>query len=225
MIDASPRPLSSGRPSDAGLHQNLTRLDITAANAPAEMQWQATQGQPVPQQGFVNHQPATVAPHQVQSHPASMPEPPVTPRRNKRQAWYGGPVQASPSSRPGVGTHRPSPEDSGSSDGVPTPGTSQGTEYHPVIYNGNGAENFTHAPVMSEEQKVYFTTERKPEPARADSGYQTYNGNPPQPYTLNAGHDPRFAANYSQTSNNEDMSRLAALVSVATSENRAIERS
>ena len=105
--------------SDAGLHQNLTRLDITAANAPAEMQWQSTQLQQAPPQGFGNHQPATVAPHQVQTHPVSMPEQPVTPRKNKRQAWYGGPVTpASNNQTGGFGTHRPSPEDSGSSDGV-----------------------------------------------------------------------------------------------------------
>ena len=67
MLDASPRPPSSGRPSDAGLHQNLTKLDITAANAPTEVQWQVTQPQPM--QGYVQQQqqqqPATIAPSQV----------------------------------------------------------------------------------------------------------------------------------------------------------------
>ena len=215
MVDLSPR-----RPSDAGLHQNLTRLDITAANAPSDVQWQATQAQTMSQQGYVGQQRATVAPYHVQPHSMSMPEPPVTPRKNKRQAWYGGPVASA--------THRPSPEDSGSSDGVPTPGTSQSTEYHPVIINANGAsDSYSHGAVMSEEQKVYYTNGHKPEPLRADSGYQSFianHGQPRQTYALQSGHDPRFTANYTQSPNN-DMGRLEALVAVATSENRAVERS
>ena len=50
------------------------------------------------------------------------------------------------------------------------------------------------------------------------------SGQTPQTYALQAGHDPRFAATYSQHLNN-DMGRLEALVAVATSENRAAERS
>ena len=49
-------------------------------------------------------------------------------------------------------------------------------------------------------------------------------GQPPQTYALQAGHDPRLAANYTQPPSN-DMGRLEALVAVATSENRAAERS
>lgn len=154
MMDASPRPPSSGRPSDAGLHQGLNRLDIAAANAPVEMQWQATPAQ-MNAQGYANPQYSTVAPQQVIQHPVSMPEPPVTPKRNKRQAWYGGPVAQNAGGQPGSSTHRPSPEDSGSSDGVPTPGTAQGVEYHPVIVNHQGApDTYPPAPVMSEEQKA-----------------------------------------------------------------------
>ena len=47
---------------------------------------------------------------------------------------------------------------------------------------------------------------------------------PGQTYALQTGHDPRFAANFTQPANN-DMHRLEALVAVATSENRAVERS
>lgn len=160
MIESSPRPPSSGRPSDAGLHQNLTRLDIAAANAPPE-QWQTIQPQQITQQGYINQQPMTVAPQQVQTVPPTMAVSPVTPRKNKRQAWYGGPVAGpvTPQSNPQgtQGTHRPSPEDSGSSDGVPTPGTSQGAEFHPVIVNLSGnAEAFANGGVMTEEQKVFY---------------------------------------------------------------------
>lgn len=158
MVESSPRPPSSGRPSDAGLHQNLTRLDIAAANAPVD-QWQTIQPHQIAQQGYVGQQPATVAPQQVQTVQPAMTVSPVTPRKNKRQAWYGGPVAAPvtphSNSQAAQGTHRPSPEDSGSSDGVPTPGTSQGAEFHPVIVNLSGnAESYPNGGVMTEEQKV-----------------------------------------------------------------------
>lgn len=91
------RPSSSHRNSDAGLHQNLTRLDITAANAPVDGQWQAVQPMQAAPPGYFPQQPppqATVAPQFIHhQHSVSMPEP-VTPRRAKRQGWYGGPVQA-----------------------------------------------------------------------------------------------------------------------------------
>lgn len=82
---------------------------------------------------------------------------------------------------------------------------------------------------MTDEQKVYYANQsQKPEPIRADSGFQSFAQGqpqqPPQTYALQAGHDPHFAANYAQQSNN-DMGRLEALVAVATSENRAVERS
>ena len=225
MMDVSPRPPSSHRPSDAGLNQGLNRLDIAAANAPTEMQWQAAPQQQMQVQ-YANPQYATVAPQQVVQHPLSMPEPPVTPKRNKRQAWYGGPVAPSPGGQPGHPTHRPSPEDSGSSDGVPTPGTAQGVEYHPVIVNSQGTvDPYPPGAVMTEEQKVPYNANRPVEPSQADHTFQAYMQNqPPQTYALQAGHDPRFAVNYTQPPNN-DMHRLEALVAVATSENRAVERS
>ncbi|TKA43388.1 hypothetical protein B0A54_05870 [Friedmanniomyces endolithicus] len=175
MVDA--HPSSSHHYSDAGLHQNLTRLDITAANAPIEGQWQATQPvQAAPPPGYFPQQPTgTVAPHFIHhQHSASMPEP-VTPRRNKRQGWYGGPVQAQQA--PGFPSHRPSPEDSGSSDGVPSPLTAHGTEYHPVIIGPNGVpEAYPQGmvAVMAEQQKVQHaaaaTTTKPSHPTRADSG-------------------------------------------------------
>jgi len=158
-------------------------------------------------QGYPNPQYGTVAPQHVHQHPVSMPEPPVTPKRNKRQAWYGGPVTQNAGGQPGHPNQRTSPEDSGSSDGVPTPGTAQGIEYHPVIVNPNGAvEAYPGGAVVTEEQKSYMQSQ------------------PQQTYALQTGHDPRFATNYSQQPNN-DMHRLEALVAVATSENRAVERS
>ena len=228
MVESSPRPPSSGRPSDAGLHQNLTRLDIAAANAPPE-QWQTVQPQQITQQAYMNQQPITVAPQEVQPVPPAMAGPPVTPRRNKRQAWYGGPVNGpvTPQSnnQAAVGAHRPSPEDSGSSDGVPTPSTSQGNEYNPVIVHPNGMAEYSPGTAMTtDEQKVYH---QSADHGRADSGYQTYmqaQNQPPQTYALQSGHDAHFGPSFTQQPNN-DMGRLEALVAVATSENRAVERS
>ena len=160
LADSSPRLSNhSARPSDAGLHQKLTRLDIAAANAPVEAQWHAAQQQQqqIAQQSLGMQHPATVAPQVVQ--PASMQtaESPVTPKKNRRQAWYGGPVAGpiTPSTSSKVAT-RTSPEDSGSSDGVPTPGTSQVAEFHPVIVNLSG-ESLANAAELSEEQKVRTT--------------------------------------------------------------------
>ncbi|KAF2772554.1 hypothetical protein EJ03DRAFT_266546 [Teratosphaeria nubilosa] len=224
MIDA--RPPSSHRISDAGLHHGITRLDITAANAPPERQWQAVP--PVPpvaaaQPGYFANQPppppATVAPHYIHhSHSHSMPEP-ITPRKIKRHAWYGGgPViaqhqQMTPSS---YMFHRPSPEDSGSSDGVPTPSTSQGTEYHPAIVNPSGVaipEGYAPVSGVTEEQR----------PMRADSGIHTFRVDPApaqqQTYALQAGQGYPHA----QSAAGNDMGRLEALVAVATSEGRAVE--
>ncbi|KAK4498034.1 hypothetical protein PRZ48_010690 [Zasmidium cellare] len=221
-VDASPRPESS-----AGLQQGLTRLDITAANAPVEGQWQVTQPAPPQQQPVYFNQQAPGPQQQYVQPPKhmSMPEQPVTPRKNKRNAWYGGPITPSHGSQGMYGIQRPSPEDSGSSDGVPTPSTSQVNEYNPVIVNPNGMAEYPPGTAMTtDEQKVYH---QSADHGRADSGYQTYmqaQNQPPQTYALQSGHDPRFAqANYSQAPHN-DMAKLEALVAVATSEgNRAAE--
>ena len=241
MIDAEPRPASSGRPSDAGLHQNLTRLDIASANAPPpDGPWQTSQAVPS-QPGYFVQQINGGPPQIMQTQPTTHHEQPSTPRRNKRQAWYGGPV--------GPATFgRPSPEDSGSSDGVPTPLTQQGGEYHPVIVNQH--ESYpAHPPTTmpvggpDDQRKVHATShhfphpqeqaQAKPDPIRTDSGFQSFaptaghvQAAQQHTYALQAGHDPRFAAGYIQAPNPEarnDMGRLEALVAVATSENRAVE--
>jgi hypothetical protein len=243
MIESEPRPRSSGRPSDAGLHQNLTRLDITSANAPPpDGQWQTSHVAPL-HHGYFIQQSGGMPPQIVQAPPQPLHEQPSTPRRTKRQAWYGGPVGP-------VTFGRPSPEDSGSSDGVPTPLTQQGGEYHPEIISQN--EQYpAHPPAAvpvngpDNQYKVQHTSyprssvqqhpqQDKPEPIRADSGFQSFAPVPvhmqaaqQHTYALQAGHDPRFASGYMQAPNHpeqrNDMGRLEALVAVATSENRVVE--
>ena len=243
-VDSEPRPQSSHRPSDAGLNQGLTRLDIAAANAPPqEGAWQPGQSVTILQPGYFATQSVTVAPQYIQPHPGSVTEQPTTPHRHKRQAWYGGPIGP-------AHFNRPSPEDSGSSDGVPTPLTQQGGEYHPVIVNPNEpypSQALVAVPVGGAEeqhqQKVYYTShppipqqqmvaQQKPEPMRSDSGFQSFVPVPQHmhaaqqhTYALQAGHDPRFAHGYVQVPSHTspDMGRLEALVAVATSENRAVE--
>lgn len=207
MIDSLPRPTSSGRPSDAALHQGLTRLDITAANAPSEPQWQSYQ-----QSHYVHSSQGPLTAQYIQHKHFSMPEQPVTPRKNKRDGWYGAPINPVFGGPPGTSVvHRPSPEDSGSSDGAPTPSTAQGPEYNPLIVNPAGpAEAVPPGHVVTDDNKI----------SRADSGYHTYThppGQPPQTYALQAGHEGRFGqSGYSQSHNG--MAKLEALVAVATSE-------
>ena len=79
------------------------------------------QNQPLsqPAQGEQRQQP-NVEPYQG---------PPNKSQRTKRLGWYNGPLTNQ--------TARRSPEDSSSSEGVPTPGTSA-AELHPAIVNSNG---------------------------------------------------------------------------------------
>jgi hypothetical protein len=211
MIDS--RPMSSGRP-DSLLQQGLTRLDITAANAPVEGQWQATHPPP---HGYQYPPPPQTAQYIQQKH-FSMPDNPVTPRRHKRNAWYGGPITPVAG---GQMLNRPSPEDSGSSDGVPTPSTSLGAEYNPVIVNPPGTAEAYQPPagaVAVDDNKV----------ARADSGYHSYNPpaprQPPQTYALQQRQEPKYPPpNFPQQPSN-GMAKLEALVAVATSEgSRVVE--
>lgn len=213
MSDDTPRPPSSGRTLEtAGLQHGLTRLDITAANSPTENYWQATP----PRYAASHSQSAHLPPPSYGSHHMSMPEPPVTPRRLKRSAWYGGPLTPTfANAAPQQNSHRPSPEDSGSSEGVQTPAIAHAAEHHPIIYNpAPHAEAGFSAPAhaQAEEKQSYYSA--KPEPSRADSGFQ-FPADPRHTYALQTGHDPRFAQ--SNTTNGSDSARLDALVSVALS--------
>lgn len=88
---------------------------------------------------------------------------------------------------------------------MPTPGTSQGAEYHPVIVNPSGIPE-GYAPV-TEESKTFAAA---PQPVQA--------------YALQTGHDPHYhPKSYPPQPQGHDMGRLEALVAVATSENRAAE--
>ncbi len=130
---------------DKSLHQNLTRLDITGGHPPkdAGMWGQQTMaeiqdavGRPPEIPRYQSSQAPPPFIHQEsQKRPAeSMYLHPVTPVKAKRQGWYQGPPKPS---HPAVPPPRVSPEDSSSSEGVPTPSFSS-AEYHPAIIHSNG---------------------------------------------------------------------------------------
>lgn len=238
------RPPTSDR-HEPGLHQNFHRLEIaTNHNSNTEQSFQP------PRSATQAYVPASQFPPQSQirhQHHISMPEVPITPRKNKRQAWYGGPI--SPAAlQPLSLAARPSPEDSGSSDGAPTPLTFQGQEHHPAIVN-HEQPHTTHyvMPATIEEQdkahqfafparplqhstRPHEHQQKPAQLARADSGFQAFAPNtaiiaprpplPPSPYErYMTGH----IDNPPPTHASNDMGRLEALVAVATSENRVVE--
>ncbi|KAK8206703.1 Up in starvation [Zalaria obscura] len=231
---------------EAGLHQNLTKLEIANATPPKEGQnWieharlqhgsSHQRSISASSSSYPQQQMYVVAPNSTPSV-AMDPSRADQPRQNKRKAWYGGPVGAP---QPPTGSQpimiaqpRTSPEDSGSSDGVPTPSTSQGHELHPAILHANGMiEMQPPGTTLTEEQQKTVQAYAKPTPTRADSGFQSYvSGSTPG---LSQGHIPVMQAGrdihlqpFSQpppARPANDMGRLEALVAVATSENRAVE--
>ncbi|MCJ1310008.1 hypothetical protein MMC25_003669 [Agyrium rufum] len=146
---------------DMSLHQNLTKLDIASGtppkdagiwgqqtiaeiqNAAAASSYAATdttiRGMQLamqstsemsfpPQQAPLLQQESQKRPTEAGHYPSKPPT--DLNNRSRRQGWYEGPV-SHPGHVTGVAM-RTSPEDSGSSDGVPTPSTSS-TDYDPSI--------------------------------------------------------------------------------------------
>lgn len=128
---------------DMSLHRNLTKLDLANGTPPKENGIWAQQAiiedpeHTRPQhQSFPAAQPPQVVIHQDTAPPnveTSFLQP-ATPNRNKRMGWYAGPPTTI--QHPSL-LQRRSPEDSSSSEGVPTPSFSV-AEYHPSIVHSNG---------------------------------------------------------------------------------------
>ncbi|KEQ90025.1 hypothetical protein M438DRAFT_330979 [Aureobasidium pullulans EXF-150] len=217
------------------LHHNLNRLEIA----------QASTHPPVDPSRILPSQRPTTAPHSgLHQQPApgyALPQlqPPVDirpaadERANKRQGWYGGPMGPPQGSQPIMIAHRTSPESS-SSEGIPTPSTSQGRELHPAIMHANGMVELQppDAVLTDEQRALQAQFQGKPEPIRADSGFHSYvhmPGQAPNVYMMQAGHNmqmqqsPEWRPAPVNQRANPDMGRLEALVAVATSENRAVE--
>ncbi|KAK5001485.1 Up in starvation, partial [Cryomyces antarcticus] len=227
---------------DMSLHQNLTKLDITGAAPPQHepQSWNrpVDTGQPQtarhvtalhPNHPF--HAPMTTT--QSTQSPSAYTrviklDEVVTPRKHKRQAWYNGPIgsAAAQTAQPHYVAQRTSPEDSSSSEGIPTPSTSTAAEFHPSIVHASGYIEPHPVGPDDQQQKVrVLSYASEPRPSsnliRSDSGfYQAYPGSAAnvQHYPLHSGHDPRSMQ--PSTDRGTDMGRLEALVAVATSEER-----
>ena len=141
-------------------------------------------------------------------------------------AWYNGPVQGSTSVRT-------SPDESGSSDGVPTPSNGVMGEVQPAIVHSNGyIEHRPHGYVVQEQPKMHA-----PPPHYAPSFNSTaapqYTPFQHPPHTMHnatyalqqAQHAPAAPAYQRPPPAGNDMQRLEALVAVATRENQVVNRS
>lgn len=175
---------------------------------------------------FSQHQP-TNAPHPVQIYPVdstrTSQEQPVTPRKNKRQAWYNGPV-----SQPARVLQRTSPEDSSSSEGVPTPGNTTMSEYHPAIVHSNGyiEAHATAAPVEEYKPVSQASIMDRPHPLHSPQ-YPQFHSHTLSSSAYRPQREPdRGPMAFSQPLHQpppNDMRRLEALVAVATGEQQAVE--
>ena len=142
---------------DMSLHQNLTRLDIaaygTSPNKDAGLWGQQTLaeihgvvGKPLPSQSQPGPRAVPVVHQESPKRPAETSYLlSATPNRSKRQGWYAGPPPASQQLQL---QQRTSPEDSSSSEGVPTPSFSA-PEYHPSIVHSNGYIESNYAPTAA----------------------------------------------------------------------------
>ncbi|CZT49984.1 uncharacterized protein RSE6_10896 [Rhynchosporium secalis] len=233
MIDTPTRPpmgYDRERPVSQHWEQSINGmngLNITQGTPPADTasQWAneanravLTAREQVRQQPAVRFEessysvrPQTSAGYAHYPQHVSAPAAPITPRENKRQAWYHGPI-----SHPDKAQRTSPAESSGSEGGIPvTPISSSMGEYNPGIVHSNGWVESRNGNVVQHQQH--------------DQRYGPPNGNvstygPPQhgmegAYT----YGPRSVQQnptqqHEQTPKSGDMGRLEALVAVATAE-------
>ena len=200
---------------DTSLNNNLTRLDIHGNQQKELTSWgqqtmheiqDAAARQAAPEKYVSSGQAAVpISIPRQGPHPGSEMGQPSTPPRSKRQGWYSGPLTAM----------RTSPEDSSSSEGVPTPGTSA-AEIHPAIMHSNGYIEPHHAVLVSDVSIIINLPHSMltcpqpcvPQPSNLPNYAAPQTAQRPTYYN-----EPRSGAN--------DMGRLEALVAVATSEDKA----
>ncbi|KAF1848536.1 uncharacterized protein K460DRAFT_375388 [Cucurbitaria berberidis CBS 394.84] len=244
QVDAPARPLTYHAPIDhtpsrghekrTSISWDIDRLKIASHNPPRE-QWgrysgnsgQASTGRPTTApHGYFSQRQSPNVPQPIQipqaaSSPRTSQEQPVTPRKNKRQAWYNGPLAQSQQA-----LQRTSPEDSSSSEGVPTPGTM--AEYHPAIMHSNGHVEAIAPGAPLEEYKTgpAASIMDRPHPLHSQQ-YQPYHSHSLSNSSYRPQREPErgpvtFGQPLPQPGAN-DMRRLEALVAVATGEQQAVE--
>ncbi|CAI6334989.1 unnamed protein product [Periconia digitata] len=255
--DVTPRPRHEKRTSiswDLTLQNGINSLEIASPHTPRE-QWSnyrhstgqtsSTRPTTAPHQGYIPEGQTSGPPPPIQvvssDQARGSQESPVTPKRNKRQAWYNGPLAYTPQVQhqlPQVQTHtatarfvqRTSPEDSSSSEGVPTPSNTSMTEYHPAIVHSNGFVE-SHPPGPSgppmEVQKPVPQGSIMDRPHPIHHGYHSQHAS--QQFNSSAYRPQREPERASMTFGQplppppaNDMRRLEALVAVATETRQAI---
>lgn len=197
----------------------MNRLDLAQGTPPTDatntwasetnraIQAQAEQARAQPAVRFEESSYST-RPHTsgVGFHQHTVSAPPVTPRENKRQAWYHGPVTTQANMAP---VQRTSPAESSDSErGIPhTPSSSTLGDFNPGIVHSNGwVENRNGAPDPRAAPANGYPPYGQPQ-----NGGSAYNYTPVQPQ-----HQQQHVQIPKSTDSN--MLRLEALVAVATSE-------
>jgi hypothetical protein len=143
---APPEPRRGHVSWDASLQRGINQLDIASEKRSG---WNAVNAPATVSEAPSNPPQQPTAPAASSSNSRTNEEP-VTPKRNKRFAWYMQP--------PAVGQHpqsalRTSPEDSSSSDGAPTPMTTA-AEYNPaIVQSGHGQQDHGEGMQGVEQQK------------------------------------------------------------------------
>jgi hypothetical protein len=239
--DSQPMPRHEKRTSiswDTTLQRGINRLEIASPNPPRE-QWshyqdsrgQNSGGRPTtaPHSTYVNQQRAGIVPQPVQvplELKRSSQDAPTTPRKNKRMGWYNGPITQQASFQPVRAVQRTSPEDSSSSEGVPTPSNSTMTEYHPAIVHSNGYVEAHPPGVPVDEQKGGLPPSIMERPHPVQYQVQQFHNHTLSNSSYRPQREPErapFAFGQPPAQNGmNDMTRLDALVAVATGEQQAV---
>ena len=213
---------------DMGINRNLNRLDIQGTPpSDAAGSWaNETNRAVLAHSDQARAQPAVrfeESPYSARTHAQNLhySAPPITPKEVKRQGWYQGPPPTMGNIDPRI--QRTSPADSsGSEAGIPgTPSSANVGEFNPSIVHSNG---------YIEARNGFFVQNPPVVPSNAPNapiGYSTYqpqrmNGIE-QAYTYSSHHQTRnhmHDGNQGQVPKSSDngMSKLDALVAVATSE-------
>ncbi|KAF1945796.1 hypothetical protein EJ02DRAFT_441601 [Clathrospora elynae] len=240
QIDSPARPLTyhapmqhtpnRGHQKRTSISWDIDRLNIASSPIPQRDQWSqqypGSAGRPstarptTAPHGYFSRQPVNIQPIHIppMGSPRTSQEQPVTPRKNKRQAWYNGPL-----SQPQRAIKRTSPEDSSSSEGVPTPGTM--SDYHPAIVDSNG---YVEVPAVIDDHKSTRPASmmERPHPLQAQQ-HLHYHSHSLSNSSYRPQREPErgpvtFGQPLPQTGH-DDMRRLEALVAVATGEQQAVE--
>lgn len=215
---------------DMSLHQNLTKLDIasygTSPNKDAGIWGQQTlaeiqdaAGEPSPSQMQQAPRAVPVIHQESNKCPAETSYLlPATPNKSKRHGWYARPP---PASQQAQLQQRTSPEDSSSSEGVPTPSFSA-PEYHPSIVHSNGYIESNYAPTTAAAAQQVSSVLGHDVKSTLTFSNQNYTnqGHAPSAYPI-ASEAGTMAASQHGAPKQNDMSGLEVLVAVATSGGQA----